>query len=45
MINYPRFIRCVIANQLTDFYMSLFLTVKDTSNGTTDIDCPSFQFR
>ena len=41
IINYLRFIRCVIANQLTDFYMSLFLNVKGTSGGTTDFDCPS----
>ena len=44
VINYPNFIRCVIANQLTGFYMSLFLTVKGTSDGMKDFDCQSFQF-
>ena len=29
---------CVIANQLTGFYMSLFITVKGTSDGMTDFD-------
>ena len=38
IINYPRFIMCVIANQLTGFYMSLFITVKGTSDGMTDFD-------
>ena len=44
IINYPHFIKCVIANQLTGFYISLFLTVKGTSNGMTDFDCQNFQF-
>ena len=35
----------VLANKVPGFYMPLFLNVKDTSDGTTDFDCPSFQFR
>ena len=44
IINYPRFIRCVIANQLTGFYMPLCFTVKGTSDNMRDFDFPSFQF-
>ena len=44
IINYPHFIRWVIANQLTGFCMSLFLTMKGTSDGMTGFDCQSFQF-
>ena len=35
IINHPRFIRCLIADQLAGFYMSLFLNVKGTSDGAT----------
>ena len=42
IINYPRFVRYVIANQLTGFYMPLCFTVKGTSNNMTDFDFPSF---
>ena len=45
IINYLRFITCVIVNQLTLLYRLLFLAVKGTPDGTTDFDCPSFQFR
>ena len=41
-INYPRFIGCVIANQLTGFYMPLFFTVKGTSKQTLIIQAFSF---
>ena len=45
IINDPCFIRYVIVNQVTDFYMSLILTVKGTSGSTTNFFGPSFQFR
>ena len=34
IIKYPQFIRCLTANQVTDCYMSLFFTVKGTSEQT-----------